>query len=72
MEGVARSVRITTPIPTLEEFGKSLGISKSRQDSLIRLVKRDSTSGRFVERDRESMKSSRVLREKTGNLSRQK
>ena len=46
---MARSVNITTPIPTLEEFGKSLGLSKVRQDSLLRLVRRDSTSGRFVD-----------------------
>jgi hypothetical protein len=66
---MARSVHITTPIPTLEEFGKSLGISKSRQDSLIRLVKRDNTSGRFVERAPDSIKATSVLRKKTGNLS---
>jgi len=41
---MARSVQITTPIPTLKEFGKSLGLSKRRQDSLIRLVRGDKTS----------------------------
>ncbi len=45
---MARHVNITTPIPTLEEFGKSLGLSKRRQDSLLRIVKRDSTSVRFL------------------------
>jgi hypothetical protein len=46
---MARSVHITTPIPTLEEFGKSLGLSKRRQDSLLRLVRRES-SGDVAER----------------------
>lgn len=34
---MARSVTISTPIPTLEEFGKSLGLSKRRQALLLRL-----------------------------------
>ena len=33
-----RSVKITTPIPTLEEFGKSLGISKARQKALMQII----------------------------------
>jgi hypothetical protein len=33
-----RSVKITTPIPTLEEFGKSLGISKTRQKAVMRIM----------------------------------
>lgn len=33
-----RSVKITTPIPSLEEFGRRLGLSKARQKSLIRIV----------------------------------
>ncbi len=52
---MARSVSISTPIPTLEEFGKSLGISKKRQDSLLRVVRRDSKSGQLVERKRDSV-----------------
>jgi len=63
---MARSVQITTPIPTLQEFGESLGMSKSRQDSLIRLVKGDKLSGQFVDRRRESTRSSRTLQEKQG------
>lgn len=35
---MVRSVKITTPIPSLEEFGKSLGISKARQRSLIQIM----------------------------------
>ena len=33
-----RSAKITTPIPTLEEFGKRLGISKARQKALKRII----------------------------------
>jgi hypothetical protein len=56
---MARSVTISTPVPTLEEFGKSLGLSKSRQDSLLRLVRRSSKSGAFVERHRDTSESSK-------------
>ena len=31
---MARRVRITTPVPTLEEFGERLGLSKARRRSL--------------------------------------
>jgi hypothetical protein len=31
---MARAVKITTPIPTLEEFGKNIGLSRARQKSL--------------------------------------
>ena len=31
---MARPVKITTPVPTLEEFGEKLGLSKSRRRSL--------------------------------------
>jgi hypothetical protein len=56
---MARSVTISTPVPTLEEFGKSLGLSKSRQDSLLRLVRRDSKSGVILERHRDSSEASK-------------
>ncbi|WP_420236534.1 hypothetical protein ACOBR2_12970 [Telmatobacter bradus] len=36
---MVRTVRITTPMPTLEEFGKMLGLSKKRQKSLALIVK---------------------------------
>jgi hypothetical protein len=35
---MAHSVIITTPMPTLDEIGEELGLKKSEQDSLIRLV----------------------------------
>ena len=62
---MARSVNITTPMPTLEEFGKSLGLSKRRQDSLLRLVRRDSASGSFLNgRHKDSSKNSGIVRER--------
>ena len=44
---MATSVKLRTAVPSVAEFGKSLGISERRQKSLISLVKRDSPSGRF-------------------------
>jgi hypothetical protein len=35
---MTRSVIVTTPIPTLEEFGKRLGLSKARQKSLMQIM----------------------------------
>ncbi len=35
---MAHSVIITTPMPTLDEIGKELGLTRAEQDSLIRLV----------------------------------
>lgn len=59
---MARSVNITTPMPTLEEFGKS----KRRQDSVLRLVRRDSASGSFLNgRHKNSSKTSQAVRGKS-------
>jgi hypothetical protein len=38
---MGRSVFIDFPIPTLEEYGKSLGMSKKRQKALIEIVRQD-------------------------------
>lgn len=35
---MAKSVLITTPFPSIEEVGKSLGISKARQKSLMKIM----------------------------------
>jgi hypothetical protein len=35
---MARSVKISTPIPSVEEVGKRLGLSKTRQNSLLRII----------------------------------
>jgi len=60
------SVTITTPIPTLEEVGKRLNMSKARQQRLIEIV-RGSRNGQLSERRRnvsgslfESKKSKRA------------
>lgn len=45
---MATSVKLRTAVPSVAEFGKSLGISEKRQKSLISLVKRNSPAGRFV------------------------
>jgi hypothetical protein len=55
MEAMARSVIISTPIPTLEEFGKSLGLSKRRQNSLLRLAHRDDSSAGVNGRHRDAV-----------------
>jgi hypothetical protein len=35
---MSHTVTITTPMPTLDELGKELGLTKAEQDFLIRLV----------------------------------
>ena len=62
---MARSVQITTPIPTLKEFGESLGLSKRRQDSLIRLVKGDKTPRGLGDRHRDSIQASYLSQTKS-------
>jgi hypothetical protein len=49
---MARSVKITTPIPTLEEVAKDLGIGKVRQAAIIRIMNSD--KGSFSGRSRNS------------------
>jgi hypothetical protein len=38
-QDMTRSVYITTPIPTLDEVAKDLGISKARKDSILRIMR---------------------------------
>ena len=45
---MANPVKLRTAVPTLSEFGKSLGISGKRQRALVSLVKREASSGKFV------------------------
>ena len=45
---MAAPVKLRTAVPSIAEFGKSLGISEKRQKSLISFVKRDSSPGQFV------------------------
>jgi hypothetical protein len=50
---MGRSVTITTPIPTLEEVGKRLKMSKARQQRIIEIV-RGSTPVQFSVRRRDA------------------
>jgi hypothetical protein len=50
---MGRSVYITTPIPTLGDVGKSLKMSKSRQQRLIEIVGSNG-SGHFSARSRDA------------------
>ena len=48
---MARSVKITTPVPTLDEFGRQLGLSKARRRSLaLILIERRPQGGYAVTR----------------------
>jgi hypothetical protein len=46
---MARSVDITTPIPTLDEIGDRLGMSQARRTRVLKIV-RNSSSGKFTSR----------------------
>ncbi len=67
---MATSVKLRTAVPSVSEFGKSLGLSEKRQKSLISLVKRDSAAGQFVAsrksdgRIAETVRSEKVSRAK--------
>lgn len=53
---MGRSVHITTPIPTLEEVGKRLKMSKARQQLLIEIVKGNG-NGELPKRSRDMYRS---------------
>jgi hypothetical protein len=57
---MGRSVKIRTRIPTLEEFGETLGLSKTRQKSLAPIFVERSGSGDYVVRRSGSEKASGV------------
>lgn len=58
---MARSVKVVTPIPTLEELGENLGLSKARQKSLNPLFVERRPQGDYAIRRRGSEKASHVL-----------
>jgi hypothetical protein len=58
---MTRSVKITTPIPTLEEFGETLGMSKARQRSLNPIFVERRPQGDFAVRRLGSERASYVL-----------
>ena len=44
-----RSVKLRTAVPSVDQFGESLGISKKQQKSLTSIVERSPLTGRFAE-----------------------
>jgi hypothetical protein len=58
---MAHSVKITTPIPTLEEFGENLGLSKARQRSLAPIFVERRPQGDYAVRRRGSERASHVF-----------
>jgi len=58
---MARSVTITTPIPSLEEFGDGLGLSKARQRSLSPVFIERRPAGDYAVRKRGLSKASFVV-----------
>jgi hypothetical protein len=45
----SRAVKLTTPIPTLDQVGERLGLSKARRETVLSIVRRDSTGRSYVE-----------------------
>jgi len=35
---MVKQVKVTTPIPSLEDFGESLGLTKTRRNSLAQII----------------------------------
>jgi hypothetical protein len=58
---MAHSVKITTPIPSLEEFGKALGMSKARRRSLNPIFIERRPQGDYAVRRGGSEKATNVL-----------
>jgi hypothetical protein len=58
---MANSVKVTTPIPSLEEFGRSVGLSKARQRSLNPVFVERRPQGDYAVRRLDSERASDVL-----------
>jgi hypothetical protein len=58
---MARPVKVTTPIPTLDEFGDELGISKTRRKSLGPIFVERRPKGYYAVRRHGSPKAINVL-----------
>lgn len=58
---MARSVRIKTPIPTLEEFGEKLGLSKARRRTLAPIFIEHRAQGDYVVKRRGAQKASFIF-----------
>jgi hypothetical protein len=61
------SVEITTPIPSVEEVGESLGLNESRRQNIIQIVRK--TGPKAGLRISSKKSGSFVARKKTGNKS---
>lgn len=57
---MTRSVKIKTPIPTLEEFGDRLGLSQARRRSLGPIFVERRSDGGYVVRRRGTAKAIKV------------
>jgi hypothetical protein len=58
---MSRSVKITTPIPTLEEFGENLGLSKARQRSLAPIFVERLPQGEYAVRRPGAVRASKIF-----------
>lgn len=58
---MARSVKITTPVPSLEEFGTALGLSKARQRSLAPVFVERRPDGSYAVQKRGANRASSVF-----------
>ena len=58
---MARPVRLTGPVPSLEEFGKALGISKAKQRSTSPIFVERRADGAYAIRKRGSERASSVF-----------
>ena len=58
---MARTVKITTPIPTLDEFGEYIGLSKARQRALAPIFIERRPQGNYAVRRRGAEKASHVF-----------
>ncbi len=58
---MARSVKIETPLPSLEEFGAALGLSKAKQKSRAPIFVERRADGGYVVRRRGAERASSVF-----------
>ena len=58
---MARPVKITTPVPTLDEFGEKLGLSKARRRSLAPVFIERRPEGDYVVKRSGSQKAVKIF-----------
>lgn len=64
---MAHSVTITTPMPTLDELGKELGLTKAEQKFIIRLVDEKGSRRSAANAFRNGASSSGLFETKSGS-----